>query len=122
MDSFYFKREERAFLSVPDFAREMQEDVWGGGAHTLEHLITGKRACACMQSAGRAVTVGGLPSICTPLLSEGTICGLLAVLRNRQQLFVLSQLQEYQEPVCHWGLGSFWCAPGVFVETLLRGA
>lgn len=57
-----------------------------------------------------------------PLLSEGTICGLLAVLRNRQQLFVLSQLQEYQEPVCHWGRGSFWCAPGVFVETLLRGA
>lgn len=61
MDSFYFKREEREFLSVPDFAREMQEDVWGG-AHTLEHLITGKRACACMRSAGRAVTVG----VCLP--------------------------------------------------------
>lgn len=65
---------------------------------------------------------GGLPSICTPLLSEGTICVLLAVLRNSQQLFLLSQLEEYQEPVCHWGLGSFWCAPGVFVEKLLRGA
>lgn len=34
MDSFYFKREEREFLSVPDFAREMQEDVWRGCAHT----------------------------------------------------------------------------------------
>lgn len=33
-----------------------------GGAHTLEHLITGKRACACMQSVGRAVTVG----VCLP--------------------------------------------------------
>lgn len=31
MDSFYFKREDREFLSVPDFAREMQARCLGGG-------------------------------------------------------------------------------------------